>query len=33
MLGQDQEAGHVRETFVSVSLFKQDVLRFCQEIP
>lgn len=33
MLGQDQEAGHIRETFFAVSLFKQDVLRFCQGIP
>lgn len=32
MLGQDQKAGHIREAFVSVSLFKQDVLRFCQGI-
>lgn len=33
MLGQDYEAGHVRETVISVSLFKRDVLRFCQGIP
>lgn len=30
LLGQDQEAGHLKETFVSVSVLKQDVLRLCQ---
>lgn len=25
MLGQDQEASHIKETFVSVSVLKQDI--------